>query len=64
VVFVGVFGGGAAVIGGVTPRRAIFSQTKRHDVGGMLSQLRKSKLLEYQSHYISITLPRLPKIWS
>jgi hypothetical protein len=42
----GRVGGGAAVIGGVTPR-SIFSQRQRHDVGGMLSQLRESKLLEY-----------------
>jgi hypothetical protein len=46
-VTLGVFGGGAAVIGGVTPRRAIFSQTKKHDVGHMLSQFREGKLLEY-----------------
>lgn len=46
-VTLGGFGGEAAVIGGVTPRRAIFSQTKRHDVGRMLSQSREGKLLEY-----------------
>jgi hypothetical protein len=47
-VFPDVFGGGeAAVIGGVTPRRAIFSQRQRYDVGRMLSQLQESNKLEY-----------------